>query len=478
MRKYKNAISLFSLIVFMITFAGCGTSGDVSGGSVAGSEEPGGGLPSEVAGAQTFADWTDCAVFQEVPAMIIANAKIGAAVDYGAGNYVIDVNGTAPEDYRSYLVTLEEAGFTKYVDNGEKGLYSAVYAATYQRGDLTVTVTHVVKTEKTYVSACRDTRLSEHLFYKEEYVTENKKNAKTTLHMPELYYMGDCFVFQLKNGHFLLSDGGTTVELPYLLDYLETLVPTGEKPVVEAWMISHAHPDHMGALQYFMSKPEYADRLFVEGVYYNEPNQEVGTHFGSNAANIRYIGMATKFLKTQSGTAPLIYRPQTGQRYYFNDITIDVVLSQDQVLISNYSGDFNDSSTWLMYNIEGQKFLHAGDTETGGTGVVMRTYDKKYFNLEVFSVFHHGINVYDTFTDFCSFHTLLYPSHRLGSIWPEGSVYAKPAENARLQGSAQESLTWGDGTKILTFPYKAGTARSLPLKNWIYNTAPPSRDPK
>jgi L-ascorbate metabolism protein UlaG (beta-lactamase superfamily) len=64
------------------------------------------------------------------------------------------------------------------------------------------------------------------------------------MHMMELFRLGNSFIFQLKNGHFLISDGGMATDLPYLLDYLDSLVPEGEKPIVDGWIISHAHGDH------------------------------------------------------------------------------------------------------------------------------------------------------------------------------------------------------------------------------------------
>ena len=70
---------------------------------------------------------------------------------------------------------------------------------------------------------------------KNGYVKDNKEGAKTTFHMLELHDLGNSFLFQLKNGHFIISDGGRKTDLPYLLDYLGSLVPEGEKPVIEGW---------------------------------------------------------------------------------------------------------------------------------------------------------------------------------------------------------------------------------------------------
>ena len=417
-----------------------------------------------------FSDYTDCENFKDIPAMIVPNTKIRNAVDYGDDTWIIDVNGTTLTDYQEYLLKLEENGFSKHVDNGESGLDEAVYSTTYTKGNMVLTVTQAVKLEKTYIAASKDLPLSEHLIYKDEYVADNKEGAKTTLHMLEMYDTGNSFVIQLKNGHFIVNDGGKGEDLPYLLDYLEALTPDDEKPVIEAWVVSHAHLDHMGSLKALYSENKYSSytkRIYVEGIYFSEPSEEVRASL-YDTAEVTSVLMAAVSLQTTSGDYTPIYRPQMGQRYYFCDVTMDIVFSQEQLILQNYGGDFNDSSTWCMFNIEGQTFLHCGDADQGAIDSVMRIYDSDYFNLDVFAVFHHGINVYDRFTDYCNLKTILYPNYRTAS-YHTADDYTREAENNHLKESALESMAFGDGTKVLTFPYEIGSAETLDLFKWEYH---------
>ena len=62
-----------------------------------------------------------------------------------------------------------------------------------------------------------DIPLSEHLLNKPEFQEGILPGAQTKLYIVELWHFGNSFVFQLKNGHFIISDGGTEHELPYLL---------------------------------------------------------------------------------------------------------------------------------------------------------------------------------------------------------------------------------------------------------------------
>ena len=97
-----------------------------------------------------------------------------------------------------------------------------------------------------------------------------------------------------------------------------------------------------------------------------------------------------------------IYRPQFGQRYWFCDVAIDVSLTMEQFPVESwFYADFNDTSTWLMHHIDGQRFLIAGDAHHAGMRVAMNMFEKEYFDLDVFAVFHHGIIVWNYFTDYC-----------------------------------------------------------------------------
>ena len=108
---------------------------------------------TQVTDITSFSAYTEQEEFQNVPAMIVSGAKIGEAVDYGSGNYMIDVNGTTVTDYQAYLETLEEAGFKKHSDNGEDAMEGNVYTAAYTKDNLSLTISQAIKLDKTYISA-------------------------------------------------------------------------------------------------------------------------------------------------------------------------------------------------------------------------------------------------------------------------------------------------------------------------------------
>lgn len=416
-----------------------------------------------------FSAYTEVEQFQKVPAMAPTHAKVGIAENRGGGSFVIDVDGTTVDDYKAYLITLEQAGFKKHSDNGEDGLEGYAYTASYTKEELVVTVSHAVKMEKTYIAANSKLALSDHLIYNEAYAQNTIPGAKTKVHLVQLHSNGNSFVIQLKNGHFIVHDGGKKIDAPYLVDYLEKLAPEGEKPVIEAWFISHAHDDHNGAPREIATNTAYANRILVEGIYFTEPDSKIVME--NNLTDVVWMTtMMNTAFKNTKGEIPKIYRPQFGQRYYFCDITIDVVMTPEQIPSGTYwHGDFNETSIWLMHQIEGQRFLIPGDGSHVNMEFCMKAFDKEYFDVEVFAVAHHGINVYDYFVEFCVADTLLYTMYRTESLYDAPSFHAHVEENIRMKELAKESLSHGEGTVVLTFPYTVGSYETIAPWDWRYD---------
>ncbi|MBR4767354.1 MAG: hypothetical protein IK088_00065, partial [Lachnospiraceae bacterium] len=94
-----------------------------------------------------------------------------------------------------------------------------------------------------------------------------------------------------------------------------------------------------------------------------------------------------------------------------------------------------------------------------------------------YAVFHHGINVWDDFTEYAltEVKTALYPGFRTGSVWNPDTdpVLGARERNAKLQSYVEEYVSRGDGTVVLTFPYTVGTYEVMPPFDWRYNGGVP-----
>jgi hypothetical protein len=109
----------------------------------------------------------------------------------------------------------------------------------------------------------------------------------------------------------------------------------------------------------------------------------------------------------------------------------------------------------------------------------MSIYDQSYGEVTMFSVLHHGINVYDYFTDWIKADVALYTTWRdVNPYWEhEEYLVDRRDETVHLKESVKEFYHYGDGTVELTFPYVAGSAKTLPKNQWIYHAGESMRTP-
>ena len=423
-------------------------------------------------GLQTFADQTEVEQFQDIPLYDAEGVKLTEPKDRGDNVYMVTVNGTNKEQYEGYLQTLKDAGFTFFADNGEDGLDESIYTASFTGEGVTITVSYYVNEETTYITASNRMELSPHLIDKEEYRANMVDGMKNTLYMFELYDYGNSFVLQLKNGHFIVSDGGTQNDIKYLLDYLESLTPNGEKPVVEAWFITHAHGDHQGALASMASDTSLLNRVYIDGIYMSMPSDEAFTAVNSLSSKTAMMMIQTlpNFAKASDGSNTKLYRPQSGQQYYFCDVVVDIMHTQENLVTQDYANlDLNDSSLWTMFNMDGQKFLLAGDADKGSMRMVMKTFSQDYMKLDVYASFHHNLNNWMPFMEYCEIKTTLFTTSGTESQNKAAGEINSVGSNAYLKETSVDYYSWEDGGKVLTFPYELGTAKSLPMQEWEYH---------
>jgi L-ascorbate metabolism protein UlaG (beta-lactamase superfamily) len=314
---------------------------------------------------------------------------------------------------------------------------------------------------RTYISATKDKPLSPNIVYDASYTEGNEPGAKTTLTMHQLGEKGgNCYILQLKNGHFIVCDGGDVGDYEGMVAYMESLVPEGEKPHIEAWFMSHDHGDHLGFL-WDIGGVVTASRVTVEGFYYIKLSNDVHKMLGTNNV-IPLVERALQFFCTADNKQTPVYRCHAGDRYYFNDISVEVVYTNEQILEEEYTGNYNSSCTWLMFNIEGQKFLNAGDAEIVNMRHVDAMMEESYMDVDMMNVHHHGVNIYLDNLNYYNCETLLY------SGWCTYTVYY-PQEirdgMLKMQDEyCEEYMSYVNGSIVMTFPYTVGSYEVLPTR--------------
>ncbi len=365
-------------------------------------------------------------------------------VDYGENAYITKYNNTTLSDYTWYIGQMEDYGFrvvASNVVNTDDAYYTAL---TYNNHSYSVT--YFANTGETYVTASNEMKFSP--FMAEDYykTADDKDPAKQTysditVTMVELSDGGMCQIIRLKNGHYIVIDGGTgttaagatvngttyteaakdRAELAAALGASATAYTNGDKNnpqvIVDAWIFTHDHADHVGWLRGGVYGAMQVD-VYIKGFYYNftddfrvDAEFEIGGNTvqgygniayayqdnkGANGSNRYYKGsldngpfwveysathkLANNVNTPSWGTKGIpIYRLQAGQKYYFDGVTMEVPYTQDQAQPSEYRMDINGSCAWLLFTDDhGNTYLEAGDTETWNQDAVIKLYDDYY----------------------------------------------------------------------------------------------------
>lgn len=239
----------------------------------------------------------------------------------------------------------------------------------------------------------------------------------------------------MPNGHFIINDGGHSYNLADLITYLQNIVSDRTDPsiYIDAWIISHLHVDHSGVFAGF--NETYSGQIYVDAVYLSEPNKQTLKLESSLQGQIEDEYKGISMLKKADGkTATDIYRFQTGQRYFFSGMIMDVIQTQDQLSLNattkqydniSYSdydeGQFNSTSTSLLYTMNvGEKFYIGGDANYANDIYITTAYgtaSKLLVNIDVFVAPHHGLNLKETFCKYLlqsgKFDVVLFPARKV-----------------------------------------------------------------
>lgn len=426
-------------------------------------------------GVRTFGYYmsTETEELDGVPAIETAEGFYSGVVNCNYDCNMISVDYTTKEEYDAYLKLLQSEGFTLYADNGETGIHEDVYNAVLTRDELTLYVIYQALQNKTYIIAGTKENLSPHLIDNDAYranIRANVPNSLTLMDSAHAQSMG--IVIQLKNGHFIVVDGGMTMDedAENLVKYLKGLAPEGEKPVIEGWFLTHAHGDHYGVLYILSRREDLSNELIVNGFYFNKPNIQWASRNASVVNTDIAIQWLTMTMKDENGDRPKVYRPVFGQRYYFCDTTIEIICSTEMVPLVNSTTDLNETSTMFIVNMDGQKAYIQGDAETADQHIVMNSFRRDYLGIDVYQVSHHGYNTLTEFVDYVSYiSTCIDPSHFLVDAVCESGATPYLIEHSKefyYQGK-------GNGTIRMSFPYTVGNMEVL---GYAFDTYPTWRE--
>ena len=389
-----------------------------------------GGSISDFAGAR-YVGMVEGTVGEDLPAL----PGLDGGTDVGEGAYQVYTLEATKEIYDAYLKSLEAAGYTYYTSN----VMNKTYCATYYNDKEVVNVMFAGEEKKSLEILHPDHALR-------VVVDPIEITALPSLEKPadadaevvvssisQLYPTDLCLVVQLSNGNFIVVDSGRNGTQKAISDFLRKMAPDGN-PVVEAWIFTHFHIDHIGGFVEYMGVSSLTRYITVKSIIYNFPSYRTYMTAESSPTDMNNMSMwyNTRIpALRESGTT--IYQARTGQKYFFGNAEVEILWTfEDMTPFNILTDSTNRTSIGFSITIEGQKLMVTGDSTEEQFRVVAARYGD-YLRSDFVQLSHHGNgnymgthNFYEKVDAAVAFH----PDHNKKLTYKNGENEVRAAKNA------------------------------------------------
>ena len=301
--------------------------------------------------------------------------------------YMVNFGGVAKDKFEAYCKTISDNGLTLYA---EKNLEGSIYK-TYVNDKYVVTT---IFTKHNNMGKVLAEPLSATALPTKS--ADNKytpvDGCDTTITQLGLLnddlgqtYNGMCYVVRLADGSFIVVDGGFGIEgyEKRIYDVLQKQAPDSNNIVIAAWMITHAHDDHVDVFENFFKA--YADKVTVERFICNLPSENQVENIWEPEWN--YSDRVRRLIDEYFPNVPMI-KAHPGQEFYIRNAKIDILYTID--IYDDKLEDFNNTSVVFKLEAEGKKMIFLGDYDDKGK-TISNLYTMKTLKSDIMQVAHHGL---------------------------------------------------------------------------------------
>ncbi|HBL40870.1 MAG TPA: hypothetical protein DDY98_04575 [Ruminococcaceae bacterium] len=365
------------------------------------------------------------------------------------GRYLLIYRNTNQADYETYLQTLTADGFALIMQTERNGnCYSA-----FQK-HLTVGV---------YYSPCDRTLR----------VTFDKLNALPPYQKPKtdfesgktVFYCfendqalidcGMCLLIQCPDNSFFVVDSGHYFQFndnDRIHQFMRERTPNGKKIVINGWLITHSHTDHVSKLMDFLRYN--CDDVVIEGFYWNLLEDDYDLPVWDEEERT-FNARLRKLLNDR--TAIPKYKLQAGQRFFIRNLTFDVLCTQEDVYPQRIA-DFNDSSVVVTVEADGNRIFIPGDASNIESDILESRYGKT-LKSDIVQISHHGhFGLTENVYKLIDADLAVFPITEI-KFWEE---HPRIQANRTAIALAKEYFISSNGTVRVPLPYSEKTVQQLP----------------
>lgn len=202
----------------------------------------------------------------------------------------------------------------------------------------------------------------------------------TKMIMPQNQAAGQMLsvVIETVQGNLIVVDGGREADAEYLLGILKE-----KGGHVSAWLVTHPHDDHVGALNYILKRPDHG--LTIDHIYYSFGDME-----WYQEKSAKDMGMINELMNTFSTLPAEMLKSDINRGYQIHVDEVKItVMNQAYICESDI---VNNSSVVYKAEMNGKTALFLGDLSEEGGDRLMADYTPEELKCDIVQMAHHGQN--------------------------------------------------------------------------------------
>lgn len=379
----------------------------------------------------------DISFYKNVP--FDANGR-GADRIYDAGDNAMMLywSGADADLFTAYAGALTSSGFAEYhsVDN------NSIKATTYTKNNASVHVYYLKRTAELRAIVYYDMALP----VKPYAYTKVCEPAVTQLQVDEAGG-GMSYLVRLEDGTFIVIDGGSDDNLTEeitsseaIYNQMVAMKPDGvDELVITAWIITHAHADHIGGIKSF-AKSVHKDEVALKMIIANDVPDYLTTII-DNPGRYQYYKDLSKTFKD------CVYvKANAGQQFFFPGVTVDMLYTPADVypeFLYEFNAGFcigfrltvNESETR-----DEKTFVFLGDITKPGAEIFAKMY-REDLKCDVVQIGHHGHNGgSQEFYQYCDAKTVFLPNTK--ELYDGGGYKRYPHVVWAMENADKVIMAW------------------------------------
>ena len=306
-------------------------------------------------------------------------------LDLGDNVLMLYIEQTNAQEFEAYCTAMKNAGYTEFANRqygnnlhaiytSEEKVVHATYAGKEKAARIAIEDAYDMSifTEQPYEAVCEP---SVTMIGQENYAKDDNG----------FYYQkGMSLIFLLEDGRFIIVDGGghNKTSLNSLYTTLQNLAVDKDNITIAAWIITHAHTDHVGTFLKFTAAG-YHKSIRVENIIHHFTTTTQHTLLGeeARAPQAREV-FATEYANTN------IIKAHTGQKIYAGGAEIEMLFTFAD-LEPTVLDDFNATSLMFRVTMQGKTVMILGDSTTRSSNHLVNTYGD-YLKSDIVQIAHHG----------------------------------------------------------------------------------------